>query len=252
MKKNLSKILGASISKLAKKLKPPFVSAVILAGGRSERMGRSKQLIPICGIPVVARSAISFEKCPDISEIIIVCRKDERDAIAAMVKEYGITKFKCFAEAGKTRTDSVKSGFEKTLVSGDIVAVHDAARCLITPEMISNVVSAAKKNGAAIAASRTIDTVKTVDDNGLIKSTVPRAESWNAQTPQAFFRPLLEVGLYYPRDDGFMPTDDAMLVETLGFRVSVVDCGYENMKITTPLDVPTAEAILKKRSEDEK
>ena len=251
MSKKTSRMIKSSIIKLANSLKTPYVSAIILAGGKSERMGKSKQLIPLCGIPVVARSATAFEKCPDISEIIVVCRKEERDEIFSLMNEYGIKKFKRFAEAGKTRTDSVKNGFEQTSLSADIVAVHDAARCLVTPEMISKVVSSAKTSGAAIAACRSIDTVKTVDESGKIKSTVPRAEAWNAQTPQAFCRALLELGLNYPRDDDFAPTDDAMLVETLGFGVFAVDCGYENMKITVPLDIPKAESIIKKRSEDE-
>jgi len=247
MNKIQSKIMSV-IKQIAKSKKKPFASAVILAGGTSERMnGLSKQLACVGGIPVIVRSALAYENCADVNEIIVVCRKEEKDEVEAMLGKYKITKFKCFAYGGKTRFDSVRNGFEKTSVNADIVAVHDAARCLILPEQISAVIAAAKKNGAAIAAAPSVDTVKIVDDDGKIKSTPDRATLWNAQTPQTFIRAMLEVGLYYPREAAFKPTDDAVLVETLGFKVAVVDCGYENIKITTPADIAVAENIVKRR-----
>ncbi|MBO4353812.1 MAG: 2-C-methyl-D-erythritol 4-phosphate cytidylyltransferase [Clostridia bacterium] len=251
MNKIVKKALSAA-GAIARSRRKPFVSAVIVAGGSSERMnGVSKQLIPIAGVPVVARSALAYEACPDVSEIVVVCRDGEESAIEALMREYNIKKFVGTAKGGKTRFDSVKSGFEKTSVKSDIVAVHDAARCLITPEQISKVIDSAKKNGAAIAAAPSVDTVKIVGDDGKIASTPDRKTLWNAQTPQVFVKAMLEVGLYYPRESGFKPTDDAMLVETLGFKVAVVDCGYENIKITTPADVSVAESIVKRRSENE-
>ena len=108
----------------------------------------------------------------------------------------------------------------------------------------------AKKHGAAIAAAPSIDTVKVVDESGLIKTTVDRKNVWNAQTPQVFIKPMIEVGLFHERENDFLPTDDSMLVETLGFKVCPVDCGRDNVKITYPSDVEFARTILSKRKGD--
>ena len=251
MNKIERKVLAA-VKHIARERKKPFVSAIILAGGSSTRMnGSSKQLADVAGVPAVVRSALAYENCPDVREMIVVCLEAEQSAVEALMSEYNITKFKCAAKGGKTRFDSVKNGFEKTSVDADIVAVHDAARCLILSEQISAVIASAKKNGAAIAAAPSVDTVKIVGEDGKIDSTPDRATLWNAQTPQAFARAMLEVGLYVPRDENFKPTDDAMLVETIGFKVAVVDCGYENIKITTPADIGIAESIVKRRCENE-
>jgi len=246
--KSTARIVKSIIKTIGKNKKRPFVSALILAGGKSERMGGvSKQLLTVSGTPVVALSALAYEKCPEVSEIVLVCREDETETVENLMKEYGIGKFRCTAVGGKTRFDSMKSGFERISPDADYVAVHDAARCLITTEQISSVIASAMKNGAAIAASKTTDTIKIADKNGVIESTVDRSAAWNAQTPQVFKKAMLEVGIYVDRDKGFSPTDDAMLVETLGFKVSVVDCGYENIKITTPKDIAVAESIIEKR-----
>ena len=246
--KSTARIIKSIIKTIGKNSKSTFVSAIILAGGKSERMGGvSKQLLTVVDTPVVVLSALAYEKCPDVSEIVIVCRDDEIERMEQLMKEYKIAKFKCAVPGGDTRFKSMKCGFEHVFADADYVAVHDAARCLITPEQISNVVSSAVKFGAAIAASKTTDTIKLVDKKGVITSTVDRSVAWNAQTPQVFKKAMLEVGIYAERDEGFSPTDDAMLVETLGFKVAVIDCGYENIKITTPGDISVAESIILKR-----
>lgn len=251
--KNTKKVIKSIIRTLGKNIKRPFVSALILAGGSSERMnGVSKQLQIVGSVPVVVLSAKAFDDCPDISEIVVVCKDDEKSEIEAMMQDYGVKKFKRTVTGGNTRFDSMKSGLEVAFADADYVAVHDAARCLITPEQISSVVAAAKKCGAAIAASKTTDTVKLVDEKGIIKSTVDRSAAWSAQTPQIFKKAMLEVGAYMRSATDAPPTDDAMLVEALGFKVAVVDCGYENIKITTPKDIAVASAILaQRRKKDE-
>ena len=253
-KKNTSKPL-AVINKIARYLNKISTqcstSAIILAGGKSVRMDNvSKQLIDICGKPVIIHSALAFERCDEISEIIIVCSPQEQPIIEEQIKKHNITKFKGFAFGGETRFDSSKNGFLAVDPKSELVAIHDAARCLITPESICNVIKAAKKHGAAIAATPSIDTVKIVDESGLIKTTVDRKNVWNAQTPQGFIRPMIEVGLFYEREKDFLPTDDSMLVETLGFKVCPVDCGRENVKITYPSDVEFARTILSSRKGD--
>lgn len=246
--KSTAKIIKSIIRTIGKNSKRTIVSAIILAGGKSERMGGvSKQIMAVCGTPVVALSALAYENCPEINEIVVVCREDEIAIVEGLMKEYNIGKFRCAVVGGQTRFDSMKNGFERVNVDADYVAVHDAARCLITPEQISSVISAAKRHGAAIAASKTTDTIKITDKNGFITSTVDRSAAWNAQTPQVMKKAMLEVGIYVPHGNDFSPTDDAMLVETLGFKVAVVDCGYENIKITTPNDIAVAKAIIDNR-----
>lgn len=226
-------------------------SAVILAGGKSVRMDNvSKQLIDICGKPVIIHSALAFEKCDEISEIIIVCSPQEQPIIEEQIKKHNITKFRGFAVGGETRFESSKNGFLAVNPKSELVAIHDAARCLVTPENICNVIKMAKKHGAAIAATPSIDTVKVVDESGLIKTTVDRKNVWNAQTPQVFIKSMIEVGLFHERENDFLPTDDSMLVETLGFKVCPVDCGRDNVKITYPSDVEFARTILSKRKGD--
>lgn len=245
----------AVINKIARYLnkisKHCSTSAIILAGGKSVRMDNvSKQLIDICGKPVIIHSALAFEKCDEISEIIIVCSPQEQPIIEKQIQKHKITKFKGFAVGGETRFDSSKNGFLAVDPKAELVAIHDAARCLITPESICNVIKAAKKYGGAIAATPSIDTVKIVDETGLIKTTVDRKTVWNAQTPQVFIRPMIEVGLFYEREKDFVPTDDSMLVETLGFKVCPVDCGKDNIKITYPSDVKFAQTIISCRKGD--
>lgn len=210
----------------------------------------SKQLIDICGKPVIIHSALAFEKCDEISEIIIVCSPQEQPIIEEQIKKHNITKFRGFAVGGETRFESSKNGFLVVDPKSKFVAIHDAARCLITPESIRNVINSAKKHGAAIAATPSIDTVKIVDEAGLINTTVDRKNVWNAQTPQVFIKPMIEVGLFYEREKDFLPTDDSMLVETLGFKVCPVDCGRDNVKITYPSDVEFAKTIISSRKGD--
>jgi 2-C-methyl-D-erythritol 4-phosphate cytidylyltransferase len=244
--KSTVKIINAIIKTIGKNKKNTFVSAIILAGGKSERMGGvSKQLVTVGGTPVVVLSALAYENCPEVSEIVVVCREDELAAVEKLMKN--ISRQIPLRRPGDRPLRFNEKLFEHMGIDSDYVAVHDAARCLITPEQISSVIASAMKNGAAIAASKTTDTIKIADKNGVITSTVDRSAAWNAQTPQVMKKAMLEVGIYVPREDGFSVTDAAMLVETLGFKVSVVDCGYENIKITTPKDVAVAEAIIEKR-----
>ena len=130
------------------------------------------------------------------------------------------------------------------------VAIHDAARCLITPEDITRVAVEAFSCGAAIAACKAKDTIKIVDHQR-IKSTPDRESMWQAQTPQIIKTDLYRACIYTAMEDGYKGTDDASLCERHGFEVRVVDTGYENIKLTTPIDLVIAEAVIKKRERTE-
>lgn len=224
-----------------------FVSAVIVAGGSGSRMGnmsRTKQLTEIDGIPVIVRTLLAFQSCTQIDEIIVVARKDELSLYEDFKKKYGITKLVRAVSGGDTRRESVLSGVSAISEASEYVAIHDGARCLITPDMILSVLKKACACGAAAAAERMTDTVKRCDENGFITDTLDRSDLWRAQTPQAFKTSLYLASAYTAEAEGFEATDDCMLAEHIGFKVGLVDCGRENIKITTREDLIIAEAIL--------
>ena len=226
-----------------------YTSAVILAAGSGTRMGteKTKQWLCVDGIPVVIRTLTVFQASRYISEIILCVKEDEIEAYDGVAEKFGITKLKCVVKGGATRQESALKGFKHISDKAELVAIHDAARCLVTEEMIEATVRAARREGGAIAAMRATDTVKTVDFHGSITSTVDRKTVWLAQTPQVFGVEQYRIGSYLAIQDGFTVTDDASLMEHAGFNVAVVDCGRENLKITEPTDLLVAEAIVKIR-----
>lgn len=228
-----------------------FGSVIVLAAGsgsRAKTEGRTKQQMPLLGIPVIARTVSVFEECPFVSEIILVAREDEMPLYDAYQLTYGWKKLVAVVPGGATRQESVLNGFKAISDKSELVYIHDGARCLITPEMIARVGHAACLDGAAIAAAKASDTVKLEDGKGL--TTVDREKVWLAQTPQVFLTELYRASLYTALQKGLPVTDDAMLAEAAGFSVTPVDCGAENMKITHPHDFAIAEAILTYRERE--
>ena len=229
-----------------------YNSAIILAGGSSTRIGgnKTKQLVPVMGVPTVVRTVSVFEKCKFINEIIIVAKSSEMALYDNWKVEYGWKKVKKIVLGGSDRQASVLNGLKSISDKSEYVYIHDGARCLVTEEMIKNVGHAACINGASIAAQKATDTVKVIDGKKL--STIDRNNVWLAQTPQVFMTEMYRAAVYTAKTNGTVATDDASLVEALGFEVVPVDCGKENMKITSPCDFAIAEAILKFRESEEK
>lgn len=218
-------------------------TGIILGAGMSSRMnGINKQLLSIGGIPVIIRSALNFQNTDEISEIIIATKPDDIDEIKKLCEEYGITKLKAVCEGGDTRYDSAKKAFA---LSGktDIVAIHDGARPFAAPELISMVIKDARIFGGAIAAIPVKDTIK-VARNDFVESTLDRRALYAAQTPQAFTKELYEVMLYSVTENDV--TDDAQLMERFGKQPIITMGSYDNIKITTPEDIPMGEAIAKR------
>ena len=149
-----------------------------------------------------------------------------------------------------TRAESASHGFQKISNKAEFVLIHDAARCLISTEDIDRIVKEAYRTGAAIAAKKTTDTLKRADENGYIAETVDRALMWQAQTPQVFKKSIYEVALAMEKSNDVGITDDAMLVEKAGFRVKLVACESENMKITTKQDLAIAKILIEKKTEE--
>ena len=226
-------------------------SAVIVASGNSTRMGGiSKQMMMLDNIPVVARTIMAFDECEYISEIIVVAKAEEFYLYQEFQKIYKFKKLTRLVSGGATRQESVKNGFEAISKDSKFVAIHDGARCLITPKDIEKVCAAAYKNGGATAATRAVDSIKISSGKNLfIESSANRNHIWLAQTPQIFRTDIYELALLKAKKDGLEVTDDNSLVENLGAKIKLVESGRNNLKITTPDDIPVALAILKSRED---
>ena len=227
-----------------------FNSAVILAAGTGSRFDgeRKKQFVQIEGVPVVVRTARIFNDCDFISEIVVVTTANEVDGCRQLLSDGGIHKVTAVVAGGSTRQQSAKIGFDHVNPKCDFVAIHDAARCLVTEEMIRGTFDAATRYGASAAAEMVVDTVKRADVNGMVTETLDRREIWLAKTPQTFKADVYRAASYMAVKDGFEGTDDVSLAEHLGFKVKLVDCGTENMKLTYPEDEIRVRQILEWRA----
>ncbi|MBQ9806694.1 MAG: 2-C-methyl-D-erythritol 4-phosphate cytidylyltransferase [Clostridia bacterium] len=228
-------------------------AAVILAAGSSTRMGKmNKQLCEVNGKPVLAHTLLAYQQCPLIAEIVVVTKPEEFDTVYQMRKQYGITKLCRLVGGGSTRQESAKRGVDKLSADVKYVAIADGARCLITPAQITKVCLMAYRTKAACAAHLISDTVKRATVLGNVTETVDRTGLWQVQTPQVFHTALYQAALSRAETDHFTVTDDASLIEHLGYRVRLVECGRANIKITTPDDLPIAKAILEARARSAK
>ena len=214
-----------------------FVSAIIAAGGRGLRFGGGspKQLLTLGGRPILARSVDAFVACDVISEIVVALPADLASAPPPYLQERG--KPVTIVTGGDERRWSVAQAFSRVSDRADVVVIHDAARPLVTDDLIRRTVAAASETGAAIAALRAHDTVKQTNGEGAITATLPRERIYLAQTPQAFRVPVLRDALRLEGE----ATDEAMLAERAGHTVRVVDGDPRNLKITTPDDLTMAE-----------
>ena len=224
-------------------------SVIIVCAGNSTRMGGvNKILLPLGDRLVIGVTMQAFEKCPDISEIVIVARESDIPAIKAEAESAGITKLKCCTTGGDTRQQSVINGVKQISQDSDMVAVHDGARPLVKPEHISKAVRDASIFGGATLGVPVKDTIKTVDD-GIITDTPPRKFLYITQTPQIFKRSLYFEGIDFALEHGLDFTDDCQLVEAIGGKVYMTIGDYTNIKISTPEDIAIAETLLKQKGE---
>ena len=237
-----------ALRRLAGKDPLPHTAAIIVSAGNSTRMKSSisKQFMCVAGVPVLARTLLAFEACPAIHEIVVVARAEELEAVWQLGEEYGITKLAQVCAGGSTRAHSVRRGFRKISAACRFVAIHDGARCLITPEEIEKICRAAYRHRAATAAYPSTDTVKRVNRRGFIKETLDRKAIYLVQTPQVFHADLYRAAMaQIPADEDL--TDDNQLMERIGYPVKPVDIGKNNIKITHPADIARAEWVVAAR-----
>ncbi len=229
----------------------PHTSAVILAGGSGLRMGDTggvaKQWMPLGDKTLLEHAVAAFEACPHIDEIVVVVRRGEGQKTAELLRDAKVEKVRAVVSGGKTRQQSAYRGARKVSAKTRYIAIHDAARFLVTPEDISAAVLAAYSDEAASLGVPVSDTVKRVDKKGYILGTQDRSELWLAATPQVFAYPMYMAAATSAMKWGTAVTDDNMLIESLGQRIRMVDGPSAALKITRREDLDIAEAILAAR-----
>ncbi|MBE6673308.1 MAG: 2-C-methyl-D-erythritol 4-phosphate cytidylyltransferase [Ruminococcaceae bacterium] len=224
------------------------LSALILAGGSGTRMGSEipKQHIQIHSIPVIVHTLLVFEKTACVHEIIVAIRPGEENLYEEYKQKYAITKLKKTVIGGSTRSESAFHAMEAADPDCDYIAVHDGARCLVTPRIIETVAFEAVRHKAATAACPVTDTVVIINSVGMTETDGQPARSslMALQTPQIFDANLYRAISYTAQQDGFSGTDDTSLAHHCGFACKAVNTGSTNIKITTKEDILRAEILL--------
>ena len=227
--------------------------AIIAAAGQGVRVGgkRAKQFLELAGAPVIIHTLKRFEQCADIQEIILVLPAQDVAGFLALAGKYGLRKVTRVAQGGATRAESVLRGLRHArAATTEIVAVHDGVRPFVTPDEISRTVLAAQTTGAAILAAPATDTIKEVENDQVVRTLV-RTSLRRALTPQCFRYSLLRRAYEQSPDFSAVDaTDDSMLVERLGVKVTVIEGDPRNIKITRPEDIALAEILLQQESEN--
>ena len=237
------------MSKLSNKIRNvhhSFCSCVVLAAGNSERMGEDKLAMQLTDRSVLAQTLCALNACEAVDELIVVTKQEKLEAVSALREEYGITKMTKAVIGGATRTESALHGVTEASRKAKIIAIHDAARPLVTDEIVADAVHNAVIYLAAAPAVPVKDTLKTAAD-GMVTATPDRAALYAVQTPQAFHADIIKAALTKAVQSGAQYTDDCAAAEAMGVQVRLSLGSDENIKITTPTDIAVARAILVKR-----
>jgi 2-C-methyl-D-erythritol 4-phosphate cytidylyltransferase len=221
------------------------LSAVVVAAGRSQRMGFDKLLTPLGGRPLLLHTLERLLKTELPSEIVLVVRpgsEAEMQAVVAPLNTQGQIRL---VPGGAQRQDSVQAGLKAVSATSDFVMVHDAARPFVTRELVDVVLAAAKLSDAAVCGAPCSDSLKEVGEDGLVTQTIDRSKLWTVQTPQIFRTSLLREAYASALATGETFTDDTAVVEKMGHPVRIVLYNGINLKVTTPADWKLAEAFLR-------
>jgi len=245
-----------------------MLTAIIVAAGDSRRMGFDKLFAAIAGKPVIAHTIRAFERANSVDGIIVVAREDRRDEINTIVRNEKFKKIRSIIPGGKRRQDSVRAGLDHLESTARYVAVHDAARPLVTPAQIERLFQQCQIHGAAALAEPINDTLKRADlaavaasakaaaapfdsRSGqvlLVTESVDRQEVYAMQTPQMFERALIDEAYRAVYGENILVTDEVSAVERLGREVALVLNDDFNFKVTYPRDLPLAEFVLIQRT----
>lgn len=227
-----------------------MIVTIIPAAGRSKRMASptSKQFMFLDNMPVLAHTLKAFERSKKTDEVIVVGNAKDLDFVRSnILKKYDFKKVTHLIQGGRRRQDSVFKGLQALPPDTEYVVVHDGARPLITPELIDKAISEVKRWSAVVVGIPLKDTIKLATQDQVVEYTLDRPRLWAIQTPQVFKTEILFRAHRQAKLDKVWGTDDAMLVERIGYPVKVLMGSEENVKITTPLDMVTARAILMRR-----
>ncbi|WP_310412448.1 2-C-methyl-D-erythritol 4-phosphate cytidylyltransferase [Chamaesiphon sp. OTE_8_metabat_110] len=227
------------------------MNLLIPAAGMGKRMGsdRNKLLIPLLDRPILAWTLLAAENAQSISWIGIIGQPEDRADLDRLLGNISLSKPVQFIQGGTTRQESVYNGLQALPDGAARVLIHDGARCLATPDLFDRCAEMLATCPGLIAAISVKDTIKIVDNTGIVIDTPDRANLWAAQTPQGFDVELLKTCHDKGRALGWEVTDDAALFEKCGLPVTIVPGEETNLKITTPVDLAIAEFILRSRGE---
>ncbi|WP_240377859.1 2-C-methyl-D-erythritol 4-phosphate cytidylyltransferase [Bacillus piscicola] len=224
-------------------------TVIIPAAGQGSRMkaGRNKQFLMIGQKPLIVRTVSLFANDPLCDQIVVAANQAEISDMTVLLKEWVKSGKVSITTGGDNRQSSVYAGLKQLRKETNLVLVHDGARPFVTRKEIRLLLETAVTEKAAVLGVRVKDTIKRASD-GIIQETLDRSELWAVQTPQAFGYPILMEAYKQATAVSFNGTDDASLVERIGRKVHIVEGSYDNIKLTTPEDIVSAEAILRKRN----
>ena len=228
-------------------MSPPQAAAVIVAAGRGERLGATipKAFVAVAGVPMLLHAARRVALSPEVGRIVVVVGASDVDRARMLLMQHGVRNVTAVVPGGAHRQDSVFAGLSH-LGEAPVAVVHDGARPLVPPDVVTAVIQAAAEAGAASAGLPVRETVKLVDGADA-RQTLDRDRLWVAHTPQAFRTALLREAHHRAKAEGFYGTDDAVLVERLGYAVRMVEDSPRNLKVTVPADLDLAEAYAGQR-----
>lgn len=210
------------------------------------KAGKNKLFLELSGKTVLEHTIEVFEASPLVDGIVLVCKKDERSWVEELVGKKGYRKIIRAVDGGKERQDSVLCGLKALPESCERVLIHDGARPFVTEKLLKNLLDSLTPGCGTVAGVPAKDTIKRVDEKGMVIETLVRSQLWQMQTPQCFYKePILKC--YTDADkEGYRGTDDASLAEYYGMEVKIIRSHYENIKLTTPEDIDLAEVFLKR------
>lgn len=206
------------------------------------KIDKSKLLLDINGKTVIERSVEAFLSIDAVDRVIVTARDFDIEQFSKLINDERVS----FVVGGGTRQESVKNAV-MSIENADLVIIHDGARPLIRKEDIEKTIDSAKDFGASAVGVPVKDTIKVIDDNSVVISTPDRSKLFAVQTPQIFSFELYKKALQKAEQDNMDFTDDCQLIEYIGGKVKMVQGSYDNIKITTPDDIPLAENILRNR-----
>ena len=218
------------------------VSAIIPAAGHGNRFGEAKQFKLLAGTPLFIHSIKTFLNSSKIHEIVVVVPKHKKDSIHKAIMSISGDKKITITLGGERRQDSVKNGVLVSDTTSDLICIHDAARPFITERLIEDPINSCESFDGAVIAIPSVDTVK-YSENNIIMKTIDRNSIWLAQTPQVFWRDKL-LKAYDSIDDSIVITDEAAIMEKMGYKICLVPGDIKNNKITTFEDWKYAESRL--------